>query len=174
MTLSDIAVRRPVFAAVGAIILCVIGLASFFALPVRELPNVDPPQVSISTAYRGASAEVVEERITQVIEQQVSGVQGIDRVTSTSRDGSSQINILFTLDRNLDEAANDVRDAVSRVLAQLPEQADPPRIAKANADSAPLMFLTLYSPTMNRMALALNLRSSFNPCLLPHASHQCV
>jgi multidrug efflux pump len=154
MTLSDIAVRRPVFAAVAAIILCVIGGAAFFALPVRELPNVDPPQVSVQTTYRGASAEVVEERITQVIEQQVSGIQGIDRVTSSSRDGQSRINIAFTLDRNLDEAANDVRDAVSRVVQQLPDQADAPQISKANADSAPLIFLTLSSKTMSSIALS--------------------
>jgi multidrug efflux pump len=154
MTLSDLSVRRSVFATVAAIILAVIGFAAFFALPVRELPNVDPPQVSITTTYVGASAEVIEERITQVIEQQVSGIQGVDRITSSSRDGASQISILFTLDRNLDEAANDVRDAVSRVLSQLPQEADAPRIAKASADSSPLIFLTLSSPTMSRLQLS--------------------
>jgi len=154
MMLSDLSVRRPVFAAVAAIILCVVGLASFTALPVRELPSVDPPNVSVQTTYRGASAEVVEERITQVIERQVSGIQGIDRVNSSSRDGTSRINIAFTLDRNLDEAANDVRDAVSRVTAQLPEQADPPQIAKANADAQPIMFLSLISTTLNRLQLS--------------------
>ncbi len=154
MTLSDLSVRRPVFAAVAAIILCVIGVAAFTALSVRELPNVDPPQVSVSTAYTGASAEVVEERITQVIEQQVAGIQGIDRINSSSRDGRSQINITFTLDRRLDDAANDVRDAVSRVLSQLPQNADSPQISKANADSQALVFVTLSSTTMNSMALA--------------------
>ncbi len=154
MMLSDLSVRRPVFATVAAIILAVIGIAAFFALPVRELPNVDPPQVSITTTYVGASAEVIEERITQVIEQQVSGIQGVDRITSSSRDGASQISILFTLDRNLDEAANDVRDAVSRVLTQLPDEADAPRIAKASADSSPLIFLTFSSPTMSRLQLS--------------------
>jgi hypothetical protein len=135
LMLSDLSVRRPVFAAVAAIILCVIGLAAFKSLPIRELPSVDPPVVSISTTYRGASAEVIEERITQIIERQVAGIQGIDRVNSSSRDGRSQITITFTLDRDLDAAANDVRDAVSRVTANLPDQADPPQIAKANADS---------------------------------------
>jgi multidrug efflux pump len=154
MTLSDISVRRPVFAAVAAIILCVIGLAAFFTLPVRELPSVDPPQVSVTTNYTGASAEVIEERITQVIEQQVAGIQGIDRVTSSSRDGSSRISIAFTLDRNLDNAANDVRDAVSRVASRLPVQAGAPQIAKANADSSPIIFLTLTSSTMDRLALS--------------------
>jgi multidrug efflux pump len=154
MMLSDLSVRRPVFAAVAAIILCVVGLASFMALPVRELPSVDPPVVSIQTTYRGASAEVVEERITQVIERQVAGIQGVDRVQSSSRDGNSRINISFTLDRNLDQAANDVRDAVSRVTALLPDQADPPQIAKANADSSPIMFLSMVSTTMNRLQLS--------------------
>ena len=154
MMLSDLSVRRPVFAAVAAIILSVIGLAAFSQLPVRELPSVDPPNVSVQTTYRGASAEVVEERITQVIERQVSGIQGIDRVNSTSRDGFSRINIAFTLDRNLDEAANDVRDAVSRVIAQLPNQADPPQIAKANADAQPILFLNLISSKLNRLQLS--------------------
>ncbi|MDR6529654.1 multidrug efflux pump [Caulobacter rhizosphaerae] len=152
--LSDLSVRRPVFAAVAAIILCVIGLAAFKSLPIRELPSVDPPVVSISTAYRGASAEVIEERITQVIERQVAGIQGIDRVNSSSRDGRSQITITFTLDRDLDAAANDVRDAVSRVAANLPDQADPPQIAKANADSSPIIVLNLTSSTLSTLELA--------------------
>jgi multidrug efflux pump len=153
MMISDLSVRRPVFAAVAAIILCVIGLACFLSLSVRELPSVDPPVVSISTDYRGASAEVIEERITEVIERQVSGIQGIDRVNSSSRDGRSQINISFKLDRNLDDAANDVRDAVSRVTAALPEQADPPQIRKADADAGAIIFLSFNSKTMNRLEL---------------------
>jgi multidrug efflux pump len=152
--LSDISVRRPVFAAVMAIILCVIGLAAFVSLPVRELPSVDPPVVSVSTGYRGASAEVVEERITQVIERQVSGIQGIDQVNSSSRDGQSNINITFRLDRELDAAANDVRDAVSRVVNQLPEQADAPRIAKADADASPIIILNMTSTTLNRLQMS--------------------
>jgi len=154
MMLSDISVRRPVFAAVAAIILCVVGFASFTSLTVRELPSVDPPVVGISTNYRGASAEVIEERITEVIERQIAGIEGIDRINSASRDGSSRINISFKLDRDLDDAANDVRDAVSRVSAQLPEQADPPQIQKANADSSPIMFLNLTSTSMNRLQLS--------------------
>jgi multidrug efflux pump len=152
--ISDLSVRRPVFAAVAAIILCVIGLAAFTGLPIRELPNVDPPVVSVSTTYRGASAEVIEERITQVIERQVSGIQGIDRVNSSSRDGRSQISITFTLDRDLDDAANDVRDAVSRVSANLPDQADPPQIAKAQADSSPIIILNLTSTALSPLELA--------------------
>ncbi len=154
MMLSDISVRRPVFAAVAAIMLCVVGFAAFSSLTVRELPSVDPPVVGISTNYRGASAEVIEERITEVIERQVAGIEGIDRVNSSSRDGSSRISISFKLNRNLDAAANDVRDAVSRVTAQLPEQADPPQIQKATADSAPIMLISFTSKTMNRLQLS--------------------
>lgn len=154
MMLSDISVRRPVFAAVAAIILCVVGFAAFQSLTVRELPSVDPPVVSVSTTYRGASAEVIEERITEVIERQVAGIEGIDRINSASRDGSSRISISFTLDRDLDAAANDVRDAVSRTLQQLPEQADPPTVQKANADASPIMFLSFTSTTLNRLELS--------------------
>ncbi len=154
MMLSDLSVRRPVFAAVAAIMLCVIGAAAFFALPVRELPNVDPPTVSVGTNYVGASAEVVEERITEVIERQVSGLEGIDRVSSTSRDGRSQINITFKLDRNIEAAANDVRDAVSRVTSQLPEEADAPQIAKAEADQQPIIIVRMMSKTMSRLEIA--------------------
>ena len=154
MMLSDVAVRRPVLAAVAAIILCVIGAAAFFVLPIRELPNVDPPVVSVSTNYRGASAEVIESRITEVIERQIAGIQGIDRISSTSRDGQSRISIEFSLDRNIDDAANDVRDAVSRVLGNLPEEADPPEVAKADADASPVMILFLSSTTLNRLQLS--------------------
>jgi multidrug efflux pump len=154
MTISDLAVRRPVFALVVAMIMCIVGLVSFSRLPLRELPNVDPPQVSISTTYTGASADVIETRITQPIERQVSGISGIDRLQSTSRDGRSQITILFTLDRDLEEAANDVRDRVSRVISQLPpDLTQAPTVAKANADGDPIITLMMGSTTMNRMEM---------------------
>ncbi|HYC96963.1 efflux RND transporter permease subunit [Brevundimonas sp.] len=151
--LSDVAVRRPVFAAVAAIVLCVIGAAAFFFLPVRELPDVDPPIVSISTTYAGASAEVIESRITEPIEQQIAGIQGVERINSTSRDGRSNVSIEFSLDRDIDAAANDVRDRVSRVVGRLPQQADPPTVAKADTDSQPIMILFLRSSSMDRLAL---------------------
>ncbi|WP_207827444.1 efflux RND transporter permease subunit [Brevundimonas pondensis] len=151
--LSDVSVRRPVFAAVGAIVLCVIGLAAFFFLPVRELPDVDPPVVSVSTSYAGASAEVIESRITEPIEQQIAGIQGVERINSSSRDGRSNVNIEFSLDRNIDDAANDVRDRISRVVGRLPDQADPPEVAKADSDSQPIMVMFLRSTTMNRLEL---------------------
>jgi len=153
MMLSDLAVRRPVFAAVAAIVLCVIGAAAFFFLPVRELPDVDPPIVSISTSYAGASAEVIESRITEPIEQQIAGIQGVERINSTSRDGRSNVSIEFSLDRDIDAAANDVRDRVSRVVGRLPDQAQPPEVSKADTDSQPIMILFLRSTAMNRLEL---------------------
>lgn len=153
MMLSDLSVRRPVFAAVAAIVLCVIGAAAFFFLPVRELPDVDPPIVSVSTTYAGASAEVIENRITEPIEQQVAGIQGVQRITSSSRDGRSNVTIEFALDRDIDVAASDVRDRVSRVQGRLPDQAQPPEVAKADSDSQPIMILFLRSSTLNRLEL---------------------
>ena len=153
MMLSDVAVRRPVVAAVAAIVLCVIGLAAFFFLPVRELPDVDPPIVSVNTSYAGASAEVIESRITEPVEQQIAGIQGVERINSVSRDGRSSVNIEFSLDRNIDDAANDVRDRVSRVVGRLPDQADPPTVAKADTDSQPIMILFLRSSSMSRLEL---------------------
>jgi len=152
MTLSDVAVRRPVFALVIAMILCIVGLVSYSRLPLRELPNVDPPQVSVSTTYTGASAEVIETRITQPLERQISGIAGVDRIQSNSRDGRSTINVIFTLDRDLEDAANDVRDRVSRSIAQLPpDLTTAPTVTKANADSDAVMVLMLKSSTMNRL-----------------------
>ena len=153
MMLSDVSVRRPVFAAVAAIVLCVIGAAAFFFLPVRELPDVDPPVVSVNTSYAGASAEVIESRITEPIEQRIAGIQGVERINSTSRDGRSSVRIEFSLDRDIDSAANDVRDRISRVLGNLPDQADPPEVAKADTNGQPIMILFLRSSQMDRLAL---------------------
>ncbi len=153
MMLSDLAVRRPVFAAVAAIVLCVIGAACFFFLPVRELPDVDPPIVSVNTSYAGASAEVIESRITERIEQQIAGIQGVERINSTSRDGRSSVSVEFSLDRDIDDAANDVRDRISRVVGNLPDQADPPEVRKADSDAQPIMILFLRASSMNRLEL---------------------
>ena len=109
MMLSDISVRRPVFAGVLSLILVILGILSALQLPVREFPDVDPPVVSISTSYRGASAEIIERRVTQPLEDAVSGIAGVQKLTSTSQDERSSITIEFSLDRDADGAANDVR-----------------------------------------------------------------
>ena len=153
MKLSDISVKRPVFATVVALLLVAFGLLSFTALPLREYPDVSPPVVSISTNYVGASADVVESRITQVLEDQVSGIEGIKSIRSTSRDEASRINIEFELARDIDQAANDVRDRVSRVLRLLPEDVDLPTVAKEDSDARPVMYISLSSSQLDTMAL---------------------
>jgi multidrug efflux pump len=143
--ISDQSVRRPVFATVISALLVILGLSALANLPVRQYPDVDAPIVSISTTYRGASAEVVETKVTQVIEDVVAGIEGIEKLTSTSRDERSDIRLEFALNRDIDAAANDVRDRVSRVLDQLPIEADPPEIGKVDSASDPVMFLNLTS-----------------------------
>jgi len=153
MTLSDLSVRRPVLATVFSLIIIVFGLISFTRLPLRELPDVDRPVVSVNATYPGASAQVVENQITRIIEGQLSGIDGIDTINAISRDGRSSINIEFTLDRDLEDATNDVRNAVSRARGQLPADIDEPTIRKADADADAIIWFSLQSTTLDRMAL---------------------
>ncbi|MEM1370919.1 MAG: efflux RND transporter permease subunit [Pseudomonadota bacterium] len=148
MVISDIAVKRPVMAAVVALILIAFGVVAFNLLPLRQYPDVDPPVVSVETAYPGASANVVENRITELIEERISGVEGIAFIESVSRDGESDITIEFNIDRNVESAANDIRDRVSGILDDLPEEADPPEIQKVDGDSQVIVWLNLVSPTL--------------------------
>ena len=153
MILSDQSVRRPVFASVISLLLVILGLAAMMNLPVRQYPDVESPVVSIDTRYRGASAEVVETKVTQVIEDRVAGIEGIVKLTSSSRDERSDIRIEFDPGRDVDAAANDIRDRVSRVLDQLPTEADPPEIAKADNSTQAVMFLNLTSDRMNGLEI---------------------
>ena len=153
MFLSDISIKRPVFASVISLVLIVFGLVSFDRLPLREYPDTEAPVVSISTQYRGASASVVETRITQVIEDQISGIEGIKNISSSSRDGSSQINVEFDLGRNIEDATNDIRDRVSGILRRLPEEADPPEVQKSQSDSQPALWISLNSDRLSEMEL---------------------
>ncbi|MEJ7925822.1 efflux RND transporter permease subunit [Sphingobium sp. AN641] len=146
MQLSDLSVRRPVFAAVIAILLCIVGIVGFMSLSVREYPDTDPPIVSVETGYTGAAASVVETRITQILEDSIAGIQGIRTVTSTSRDGTSAISIEFDPSRDVDTAANDVRDRVGAVIEDLPEDALAPEIRKVDADARPILFLVFRRP----------------------------
>jgi multidrug efflux pump len=145
MILSDQSVRRPVFATVISALLVILGLASLGSLPVRQYPDIELPVVSIETSYRGASAEVVETKVTQVVEDAISGIEGIEKLTSSSRDERSDIRVEFSLARDIDSAANDIRDRVSRVVDQLPYEADPPEIAKVDANRSAVMYLNLTS-----------------------------
>ncbi len=153
MVLSDVSVKRPVFASVISLLLIAFGILSFLQLPVREYPDTSPPIVSINTSYPGAAAEVIETQITQVIESQINGIDGVNAITSSSRDGSSSISVEFNVSRNIDEAANDIRDQVSRVVRRLPEQVDPPQIAKADADARPIQYFNLISSSMSLLEL---------------------
>ncbi len=153
MWLSDVSVKRPVFATVISLVLMAFGILSFRDLTVREQPDVVPPVVQVQTSYPGASAEIVETRITQVLEGELSGIEGVKTIRSASRDGQASVTVEFELTRNLDEAANDVRDRVSRVLRRLPDDADPPSVAKSDSDTSPIMWLTLTSDSMGMMEL---------------------
>jgi multidrug efflux pump len=149
MILSDISVTRPVFAAVMSLLLIAFGLVSFDRLPLREYPDIDPPEVSIETLYPGAAANVVETRITELIEDRVAGVEGIRFIESQSEDGRSVINIEFSINRDVDSAANDIRDRVSAVLDDLPDEADPPEIQKVDSNEDVIMWLNLVSDRMS-------------------------
>ncbi len=153
MILSDLSVKRPVLAAVMSILLVAFGLVAFDRLPLREFPNIDPPVVSIDTVYRGASADVVESRITRIIEDRIAGVEGIRFIESSSEDGRSTISITFDVARDVDAAANDIRDRVSAVLSTLPSEADPPNIQKASSDDDVIMWLNLSSDRLTVPAL---------------------
>ena len=122
MMISDLSVRRPVFATVMSLLLFILGIGAVTRLSLREFPDVDRPVVSIETRYRGAGSDVVESRITQIIENEISGIEGVERLNSASRDERSQINVEFTLERDLDSAANDVRERLSRVASRLPRR----------------------------------------------------
>ena len=153
MILSDISVKRPVLASVISLLLVAFGIVSFQRISLREYPDVDPPIVSINTDYRGASASIIETRITELIEDRISGIEGIKYIESRSEDGRSRITVEFDINRDIDGAANDIRDRVSAVLDDLPDEADPPDIQKADSDDDVIVWLNLVSDRMNTLEL---------------------
>jgi multidrug efflux pump len=154
MLISDVSVRRPVFAAVISLILVIVGLMSVSSMTVREYPAIERPIVSVTTNYRGAASDIVERRVTQVLEDQLAGISGITKISSTSYDERSIINLEFTADINIDDAANDVRDRVSRVLGMLPEESDPPTINKQDASAETTMWIDVSSDTLSIMEVS--------------------
>jgi len=154
MKLSDVSIQRPVFAVVMSLLLVVLGFMSFTRLTLRELPAIDPPIVSVSVDYTGASAAVIESRITQVLEDALAGIEGIDTINARSSNGRSQVSIEFTSNRDIEAAANDVRDAVSRVADRMPEEARPPEIAKVESDADPIIWLNMSSTSMDTLELS--------------------
>ena len=151
MNISEFCVRRPVFATVLSALLVIFGLVALDRLPLREYPDINRPVVSIETTYRGASANVVENKITQVIEDRIAGIEGVLKIESDSRDERSSIRIEFDVERDIDAAANDIRDRISRVLQQLPPEADPPQIAKSDSTAEAVMFLSFNSEKMTEL-----------------------
>jgi len=154
MQLSDLSVRRPVFSAVVAVLLCIVGLVGYISLSVREYPDTDPPVVSVETTYTGAAASVIETRITQILEDAISGVQGIQTISSRSEDGQSRISIEFDPSRDIDSAANDVRDRVGSAVQDLPEEALAPQIRKVDSDARPILFIVFTKPDWSHVQLS--------------------
>ncbi len=153
MILSDLSVKRPVFATVISLLLVTFGIVAFFMLPVRELPDVTAPQVSIQTTYDGASSEVIESKITNVIEDRLGGIDGIESIDSRSSQGSSRISITFTPDTDMEVAANDVREAISRTIWRLPDDASSPVVWKNSGNGDAILRLSLQSDTMSPIDL---------------------
>src|SRR5207302_11248537 len=138
MFLSKVSIQRPILATMMNLALILFGVIGLSRLPVRELPDIDPPIVSVSTVYPGANAQVVETEVTERLEEQINNIEGIKTLTSESREGVSNITIEFDLSRNIDVAAQDVRDRVSRVRGQLPTDIREPIIAKQDSDAQPI------------------------------------
>ena len=154
MQLSDLSVRRPVFAAVLAILMLLIGVVGYLNLPIREYPDTEPPIVSVETNYTGAAATVVESRVTQVLENALAGIEGIQTISSRSRDGRSEVTIEFAPGRTVDSAANDVRDRVGGVADDLPEEVLAPEVRKVDADAQPVLFIVVSRPGWTRLELS--------------------
>jgi multidrug efflux pump len=153
MGFTEFCIRRPVFATVLSLVLVLAGLMSFSRLTIREYPAIDEPQVSVQTNYSGASAEIIESQVTQVLEGSLAGIEGIDTIESTSRAEQSRITVRFRSTVNIDAATSDVRDRVSRVRRSLPDEITEPTISKVEADAQPIIFLVLQSGSMNALEL---------------------
>ena len=154
MLISDICIRRPVFATVLSLIIVLVGAVSYTRLSVREYPRIDTPVVTVTTSYTGASAEVIETQVTKPLEDSIAGIDAVDVITSISRAEQSQITVTFRLEKDADSAAADVRDRVSRVRAKLPRTVDEPVIAKVEADANPIIWLAFSSPTRSPLEVS--------------------
>jgi multidrug efflux pump len=153
MLISELSVRRPVFAAVISLILTIVGLMSVRSMPIREYPEIQNAVVSVSTDYRGAASDIVERRVTQLLEDQLAGISGVTKMSSRSFDERSSITLEFSRDRDPDGAANDVRDRIGRVLGSLPEEADPPEVSRRDARSEISMWIDVSSDSRSVMEI---------------------
>ncbi len=153
MFLPELSVRRPVFATVLNLFLILLGLVAMTRLAIREYPNIDEPVVTISTTYLGASAEIMETQVTKILEESLAGIEGIEVMSSISRQEQSQITLRFKISRDSDDAANDVRDRAARVRKSLPDEVDDPVIAKVEADAQPIIYLAFTSDRASAMEI---------------------
>lgn len=155
MSLSTLSIKRPVLAIVMNLLLILFGIIGYTFLGVREFPSIDPAQISVRTSYAGANAEIIESQITEPLEKSINSIDGIRNISSSSNQGTSNITIEFNLDKNLEEAANDVRDKVSQAQRNLPQDIDAaPVVSKADADSEPIITMTVQSATKNVLELS--------------------
>ena len=145
MNISELSIRRPVLSTVLTLIILLFGFIGYNYLGVREYPSVDNPIISVSCSYPGANADVIENQITEPLEQNINGIPGIRSLSSVSQQGSSRITVEFELSVDLETAANDVRDKVSGTLRRLPQDIDPPTVYKADADAQPIFAVSLRS-----------------------------
>lgn len=153
MSLSSLSIKRPVLTIVSTLLILIMGFIGLSFLGVREYPSVDPPIITVSTSYVGANADIIETQITEPLEQSINGIAGIRSISSISRDGNSNITVEFTLDIDLETAANDVRDKVSQAIRLLPADVDPPIVTKADADSDPIIIMNISSTGRSLMEL---------------------
>jgi len=153
-SLAEISINRPVLAIVMSITIVIFGIIGFNFLGVREYPAVDPPIITVRTNYVGANANIIETQVTEILESSINGIAGIKSITSVSRDGASSITVEFGLEIDLEAAANDVRDRVSRVIRSLPPDINPPVVTKADANSFPIVFLTVQSEKRSLLELS--------------------
>ncbi|MBO7587824.1 MAG: efflux RND transporter permease subunit [Bacteroidaceae bacterium] len=154
MNISELSIKRPVLATVLVLIIILFGIVGYTSLGVREYPSVDNPIISVSASYPGANAEVIENQITEPLEQQINGIPGIRSLSSVSQYGNSRITVEFELSVDLETAANDVRDKVSRAQRMLPRDCDPPTVSKADADAMPILMVALHSDKRSLLELS--------------------
>jgi multidrug efflux pump len=153
MNIASFSIKRPVFASVLSITIVLFGIVGFYNLGLREFPSVDPPIITVSTSYVGANANVISTQITEILEESINGIAGIRTLSSSSADGRSNITVEFNIDENMEAAANDVRDRVSRVMRQLPQDCDPPVVVKTDADADAILILGIQSDSRSMLEL---------------------
>lgn len=163
MKLSDLSIRRPVFAIVLNILIILLGIVGLSRMSIREYPNIDQPVISVRTMYSGANPEIIETQVTKPIEDALTSIDGIDYLSSMSRRGMSFVNITFNPNKNIEEAANDVRDRISRAKRQLPDDVDEPLINKSDSDADPVMILTLTSDRLSSIELTQLIENNIQP-----------